>query len=91
MMEDLVMIVAIVQCRKFRRELIFYLFADVLFISHFCWWNIEILKPIQREGTEGGGRLAFRKLSVLLDSIMLRRTVWFYHLSEQYLPSHFCH
>jgi len=43
-------------------------------MSHFCWWNWEILKPIQNEGTQGKGKLAFEKLGKLLDRIMLRRT-----------------
>ncbi|KAJ3040875.1 DNA repair protein rad16 [Rhizophlyctis rosea] len=42
--------------------------------SHFCWWNAEILKPIQKYGAEGDGTIAFRKLGKLLDRIMLRRT-----------------
>ncbi|KAJ2999141.1 DNA repair protein rad16 [Globomyces sp. JEL0801] len=42
--------------------------------QHFCWWNKEILKPIQDSGTEGNGLGAFKKLNTLLDRIMLRRT-----------------
>ncbi|KAJ3024337.1 DNA repair protein rad16 [Thoreauomyces humboldtii] len=42
--------------------------------QHFCWWNAEILKPIQRFGAEGEGLVAFKKLGALLDRIMLRRT-----------------
>ncbi|KAI9204403.1 SNF2 family N-terminal domain-containing protein [Polychytrium aggregatum] len=42
--------------------------------SHFCWWNSEILKPIQRFGALGDGATAFEKLRLLLDRIMLRRT-----------------
>ncbi|KAJ3250982.1 DNA repair protein rad16 [Chytriomyces hyalinus] len=42
--------------------------------SHFCWWNSEILKPIQNYGGVGDGLVAFKKLGVLLDRIMLRRT-----------------
>ncbi|TPX73207.1 hypothetical protein CcCBS67573_g05518 [Chytriomyces confervae] len=42
--------------------------------SHFCWWNAEILKPIQNYGGVGDGLVAFKKLGVLLDRIMLRRT-----------------
>ncbi|KAJ3133354.1 DNA repair protein rad16 [Geranomyces variabilis] len=42
--------------------------------QHFCWWNAEILKPIQRFGGEGDGLVAFKKLGTLLDRIMLRRT-----------------
>ncbi|KAI9024788.1 SNF2 family N-terminal domain-containing protein [Hyaloraphidium curvatum] len=44
-------------------------------MAHFCWWNREILKPIQNYGGEQeDGQVAFRKLSHLLDKIMLRRT-----------------
>lgn len=43
-------------------------------ISHVCWWNNEILKPIQNNGTQGVGEKAFGKLRLLLDRIMLRRT-----------------
>jgi DNA repair protein RAD16 len=42
--------------------------------SHFCWWNSEILKPIQRFGGAEDGLVAFKKLGLLLDHIMLRRT-----------------
>ncbi|KAI8820231.1 SNF2 family N-terminal domain-containing protein [Fimicolochytrium jonesii] len=42
--------------------------------SHFCWWNAEILKPIQQFGGQGEGLVAFKKLGALLDRIMLRRT-----------------
>ncbi|KAJ3224511.1 DNA repair protein rad16 [Chytriomyces hyalinus] len=42
--------------------------------SHFCWWNSEILKPIQNYGGVGDGLVAFKKLGLLLDRIMLRRT-----------------
>ncbi|KAJ3011453.1 UNVERIFIED_CONTAM: DNA repair protein rad16 [Siphonaria sp. JEL0065] len=41
---------------------------------HFCWWNAEILKPIQNYGGTGEGLIAFNKLGILLDRIMLRRT-----------------
>ncbi|ORY46468.1 hypothetical protein BCR33DRAFT_753524 [Rhizoclosmatium globosum] len=41
---------------------------------HFCWWNFEILKPIQTFGGVGEGLNAFTKLGCLLDRIMLRRT-----------------
>ncbi|TPX37568.1 hypothetical protein SmJEL517_g00672 [Synchytrium microbalum] len=41
---------------------------------HFCWWNAEILKPIQAFGSAGEGRDAFGKLGLLLDRIMIRRT-----------------
>ncbi|KXS14988.1 hypothetical protein M427DRAFT_123923 [Gonapodya prolifera JEL478] len=44
-------------------------------MSHFNWWNAEILKPIVNFGHEHeSGALAFRKLARLLDRIMLRRT-----------------
>eukprot|EP00123_Amoebidium_parasiticum_P016332 comp23393_c0_seq1/m.38771 comp23393_c0_seq1/g.38771 ORF comp23393_c0_seq1/g.38771 comp23393_c0_seq1/m.38771 type:complete len:846 (-) comp23393_c0_seq1:948-3485(-) len=43
-------------------------------MSHFCWWNKEILKPIQKFGSQGEGRVAFVKLGHLLNKIMLRRT-----------------
>lgn len=43
-------------------------------MDHVCWWNNEILKPIQRYGTRGTGLLAFKKLRKLLDKMMLRRT-----------------
>ncbi|KAH6589316.1 hypothetical protein BASA61_005646 [Batrachochytrium salamandrivorans] len=42
--------------------------------QHYCWWNAEILKPIQNHGAVGPGLEGFRKLRVLLDRIMLRRT-----------------
>ncbi|TPX65967.1 hypothetical protein SpCBS45565_g04840 [Spizellomyces sp. 'palustris'] len=42
--------------------------------QHFCWWNSEILKPIQKYGAEGEGLVGFKKLGALLDRIMLRRT-----------------
>ncbi|KAF9196683.1 DNA repair protein rad16 [Haplosporangium sp. Z 27] len=43
-------------------------------MDHVCWWNNEILKPIQNFGSEGKGGLAFQKLRKLLDRLMLRRT-----------------
>ncbi|KAF8941380.1 DNA repair protein rad16 [Dissophora ornata] len=43
-------------------------------MDHVCWWNNEVLKPIQNFGTQGAGELAFQKLRKLLDRIMLRRT-----------------
>ncbi|KAF9109969.1 DNA repair protein rad16 [Mortierella sp. AM989] len=42
--------------------------------GHVCWWNNEILKPIQNFGAAGVGEMAFQKLRKLLDRIMLRRT-----------------
>ena len=41
---------------------------------HMCFWNNEVLSPIQKQGMEGAGTLAFKKLRVLLDQMMLRRT-----------------
>ncbi|KAJ1964614.1 DNA repair protein rad16 [Dimargaris xerosporica] len=43
-------------------------------MQHLCWWNKEILKPIQQYGPKSLGMDAFKKLSNLLDHIMLRRT-----------------
>eukprot|EP00049_Salpingoeca_infusionum_P003423 m.66527 g.66527 ORF g.66527 m.66527 type:complete len:775 (-) comp12121_c0_seq1:1020-3344(-) len=43
-------------------------------MSHFCWWNREILRPIQNFGPVGKGEEAFNKLKKLLSAIMLRRT-----------------
>ncbi|KAL7273582.1 DNA repair protein rad16 [Rhizina undulata] len=42
--------------------------------SHSCFFNHEILKPIQRYGSSGPGRKAFENLQLLLSHIMLRRT-----------------
>lgn len=42
--------------------------------QHFCYWNREILKPIQKFGSTGDGAFAFKKLASVLDKIMLRRT-----------------
>ncbi|KAI8866546.1 hypothetical protein GQ42DRAFT_128057 [Ramicandelaber brevisporus] len=42
--------------------------------SHLCWWNQEILGPIQDQGGTGDGLVAFRKLHLLLSQIMLRHT-----------------
>jgi DNA repair protein RAD16 len=39
-----------------------------------CFWNNEILTPIQKNGMTGPGKLAFKKLKILLDRMMLRRT-----------------
>jgi len=41
---------------------------------HTCFWNHEILTPIKKYGMRGSGVIAFKKLRVLLDRIMLRRT-----------------
>ncbi|KAI8644678.1 SNF2 family N-terminal domain-containing protein [Parasitella parasitica] len=43
-------------------------------MSHVCWWNNEVLKPIQTNGYINDGRVALKKLGLLLDRIMLRRT-----------------
>ncbi|KAI8341863.1 SNF2 family N-terminal domain-containing protein [Chlamydoabsidia padenii] len=43
-------------------------------MDHVCWWNNEVLKPIQFRGYTGEGREAMNKLRLLLDRIMLRRT-----------------
>lgn len=44
-------------------------------MQHVCYWNFTILRPIQRYGTdEGEGAVAFSRLRLLLDCIMLRRT-----------------
>ncbi|KAI0938969.1 hypothetical protein AcV5_000510 [Taiwanofungus camphoratus] len=43
-------------------------------MKHTCLWNNEILTPIQKNGMAGPGRAAFKKLKVLLDRMMLRRT-----------------
>ncbi|KAF7307768.1 ATP-dependent helicase rhp16 [Mycena kentingensis (nom. inval.)] len=43
-------------------------------MQHTCFWNNEILTPIQRHGMVGPGQTAFKKLKVLLDRMMLRRT-----------------
>ncbi|KAF9961975.1 DNA repair protein rad16 [Mortierella alpina] len=43
-------------------------------MDHCCWWNNEVLKPIQNFGSQGAGEKAFQKLRKLLDRIMLRRT-----------------
>lgn len=43
-------------------------------MDHTCWFNHELLKPIQRFGAEGEGRTAFKKIHTLLRRLMLRRT-----------------
>ncbi|PWN33964.1 uncharacterized protein FA14DRAFT_123824 [Meira miltonrushii] len=44
-------------------------------MHHTCFWNNEILKPIQRFGTASGeGRDSFERLRLLLGGMMLRRT-----------------
>ena len=41
---------------------------------HVCYWNTEVLSPIQRHAMVGPGKTAFKKLRILLDRAMLRRT-----------------
>ncbi|KAJ6612169.1 SNF2 family N-terminal domain-containing protein [Mycena sp. CBHHK59/15] len=43
-------------------------------MQHTCFWNNEILTPIQKNGMLGPGKIAFKKLKILLDRMMLRRT-----------------
>ncbi|TXT13317.1 hypothetical protein VHUM_00684 [Vanrija humicola] len=45
-------------------------------MAHVSLWNSEILTPIARYGIEEGGpgKTAFKKLKILLDRMMLRRT-----------------
>ncbi|THH32172.1 hypothetical protein EUX98_g2039 [Antrodiella citrinella] len=43
-------------------------------MKHTCFWNNEILTPIQKNGMSGPGGVAFKKLRILLDRMMLRRT-----------------
>jgi DNA repair protein RAD16 len=43
-------------------------------MKHVCLWNHEILSPIQKDGMGGPGHVAFKKLKILLDRMMLRRT-----------------
>ncbi|GAA5832025.1 hypothetical protein JCM3766R1_003691 [Sporobolomyces carnicolor] len=44
-------------------------------MQHVCYWNHEVLKPIQYGGaTTGEGQRAFEKLGLLLQRLMLRRT-----------------
>lgn len=43
-------------------------------MRHVCLWNNEILGPIQKNGMGGPGDVAFKKLKILLDRMMLRRT-----------------
>ncbi|KAJ1813733.1 DNA repair protein rad16, partial [Coemansia sp. RSA 2598] len=46
-----------------------------MYTTHFCYWNMHILKPIQQNDvTTLESRMGFKKLGRLLDSIMLRRT-----------------
>ncbi|KAG8902401.1 DNA repair protein rad16 [Tulasnella sp. 403] len=43
-------------------------------MNHTCYWNNEILTPIQKHAVQGPGQVAFKKLKILLDRMMLRRT-----------------
>ncbi|KAL7409269.1 SNF2 family N-terminal domain-containing protein [Mrakia frigida] len=44
-------------------------------MQHVCLWNNEILNPIQKYGTVSGeGKYAWKKMKLLLDRMMLRRT-----------------
>lgn len=44
-------------------------------MQHTCWWNSDILRPIQTGGAHSGeGKEAFDKLGILLQRLMLRRT-----------------
>ncbi|KAK4705842.1 DNA repair protein RAD16, partial [Phenoliferia sp. Uapishka_3] len=44
-------------------------------MQHVCYWNNDILKPIQYGGAASGeGERAFKKLTNLLERMMLRRT-----------------
>jgi DNA repair protein RAD16 len=41
-------------------------------MQHLCYWNNEILTPIQKYAMSGAGEIAFKKLKILLDRMMLR-------------------
>ncbi|ODQ51753.1 hypothetical protein SAICODRAFT_8683 [Saitoella complicata NRRL Y-17804] len=43
-------------------------------MDHTCWFNAELLKPIQLHGADGEGLVAFKKLHKLMKRVMLRRT-----------------
>ncbi|KAI5475780.1 DNA repair protein rad16 [Pseudohyphozyma bogoriensis] len=43
-------------------------------MQHVCYWNDQVLKPIQYNGHTGPGEEAFKKLTLLLERMMLRRT-----------------
>ncbi|KAL8290154.1 hypothetical protein RQP46_003093 [Phenoliferia psychrophenolica] len=44
-------------------------------MQHVCYWNNDILKPIQYGSMQSeGGAIAFKKLTTLLERMMLRRT-----------------
>ncbi|KAJ2008596.1 DNA repair protein rad16 [Coemansia thaxteri] len=43
--------------------------------THFCYWNMHILRPIQENPVSSiQSQMGFKKLGRLLDNIMLRRT-----------------
>ncbi|KAJ2098960.1 DNA repair protein rad16 [Coemansia sp. S142-1] len=45
------------------------------YTTHFCYWNMHILKPIQQHSVNSiESKVGFKKLGRLLDNIMLRRT-----------------
>ncbi|TFY51899.1 hypothetical protein EVG20_g10787 [Dentipellis fragilis] len=52
----------------------YYFYCGHSPMQHTCFWNNEILTPIQKNGMVGPGKTAFKKLRILLDRIMLRRT-----------------
>jgi DNA repair protein RAD16 len=43
-------------------------------MSHLCFFNYACLKPIQNNGNEGEGAVAFQNIHKLMKHIMLRRT-----------------
>lgn len=44
-------------------------------MQHVCYWNYAVLKPIQYGGANSGeGERAFKRLTSLLERLMLRRT-----------------
>ncbi|KAJ1766388.1 DNA repair protein rad16 [Coemansia sp. RSA 1813] len=46
-----------------------------MYTRHFCFWNMHVLKPIQKHPASTlMSRVGFRKLGRLLDNVMLRRT-----------------
>ncbi|CDO74187.1 Glycosyltransferase Family 2 protein [Trametes cinnabarina] len=52
----------------------YYFYCGHSPMKHTCFWNNEILTPIQKNGMLGPGQIAFKKLKILLDRMMLRRT-----------------
>jgi DNA repair protein RAD16 len=69
-------------CRKCPCKSLHWKFEDNRFcvecnhspMSHFCLFNQEFLKPIQKFGYNDEGATAFMKLQNLLKHVMLRRT-----------------